>query len=83
MNETSLKTAQRWKATWYAATNAYANMCADALSDGDIEHARRFATKYQKCKRRFWIAYSNEVVAEHGETPSRIDWFGEPALDEP
>ncbi len=76
--ETPLQQAMRWKAIWARGTDVFARMCAEALSQDDLVHARRFAKQYAKCRARFWAAFLREIVAQGKEAASdAVDWFGE------
>lgn len=72
-----LESAQRWKKLWGSAMTSFAHMCAEAMNDGDLKYASKYANRYEQCKRKFWAAFARETVALHAETPSRVDWFGE------
>ncbi len=79
MSETPLQAATRWKEFWARGMDSYGHMCADALSEEDLEHARKFAARFDQCRRRFWAALTHEalVAEKHEAPPTSIRWFGE------
>ncbi len=72
--------ATRWMGIWRAGEDHYGHCCAAALSEGDLDVARAFAAKWNRCHDRFIAAWVRAMSADGDARATQrhgIDWFGE------